>query len=198
MKTTAETNGRTGDRSSARRQPEAALDASPSGSRELAHRIRRSSSSSPSGRTSATSARRSRSPTSSPRSTAACSTTATPDDPERDRFVLSKGQPRSRSTRRSQLRGWLRRDAARRPTAATAAARRRTRSTRCRDRLLDRLARPGPLDRRGRRARGPAAGLDAARLRAAQRRRVQRGLGLGGGHVRRPPPARRTWSPSST
>jgi transketolase len=40
MKTTAETNGRTGDRSSARRQPEAALDVSPSGSRELAHRIR--------------------------------------------------------------------------------------------------------------------------------------------------------------
>ena len=43
---------------------------------------------------------------------------------------------------------------------------------------------------RRRRARRAAAGLRAARVRAAQRRRVQRGLGVGGGDVRRAPPAR--------
>ena len=36
------------------------------------------------------------------------------------------------------------------------------------------------------------AGQPAAHVRADERCRVQRGLGLGGGHVRRPPPARRS------
>ena len=57
------------------------------------------------------------------------------------------------------------------------------------------LARPRALDRR-RAPRSPrgSAGSDAAHVRAHERRRVQRGLGLGGGHVRRAPPARRTSS----
>ena len=41
-------------------------------------------------------------------------------------------------------------------------------------------------------------GQPAAHVRAHERRRVQRGLGLGGGHVRRPPPARRPRARSST
>ena len=49
-----------------------------------------------------------------------------------------------------------------------------------------------------RRSRRTLQGSPRRVVRAAQRRRVQRGLGLGGGHVRRPPPARRTWSRSST
>ena len=157
------------------------------------------SSSSRSARTSATSARRSRSPTSSRRSTAACcgSTArrsgARPlralEGPRGARAVRRAAPRRAGSTRR-RARHLLRR---RQPSSASTPS-----TSLARDRLLDRLARPGPLARRRRRARRPAAGLAAARVRAAERRRVQRGLGLGGGDVRRPPPARRTSSRSST
>ena len=55
-----------------------------------------------------------------------------------------------------------------------------------RDRLLDRVPRPRALDRRRSGLGGPAAAIRPTGVRAAQRCGVQRGLGLGGGHVRRP------------
>ena len=59
-----------------------------------------------------------------------------------------------------------------------------------RRRFLHRLARPWALARDGLGARGASLGQPAAHVRAHERRRVQRGLGLGGGHVRRAPRAR--------
>ena len=73
----------------------------------------------------------------------------------------------------------------RRGTAARRASGARSR----RHRLLHRLARPGPLDRRRRRAGRRVCRARRARLRPGERRRMQRGLDLGGRHVRRPPPA---------
>ena len=65
--------------------------------------------------------------------------------------------------------------------------------------LLDGLARPRALAGDGLGARRAALGQRTAHVRAHERRRVQRGLGLGGGHVRRAPPARRTsWSSSTS
>ena len=116
---------------------------------------------------------------------------ADPDDPDRDRFVLSKGHAVLAVYAALALRGWLAAGRARLATAATAA-------------LLGvhpehalpgidfstGLARSRAVDR------APGAAL-AARLqrsarrgvRAPERRRVQRGLGVGGGHVRGAPPA---------
>ena len=112
---------------------------------------------------------------------------STATDPDRDRLVLSKGHAASRSTR-------ARRDRARCPTSswrATArrhAARRAPRARAC----------PASTSRPARSATGSRsapARRSAARLPARERRafvlisdaEMQRGLGLGGRHVRRPP-----------
>ena len=59
-------------------------------------------------------------------------------------------------------------------------------------RLRHRLARARSLARRGRRARGAPPRLEKASVLPPQRRRVQRGVGLGGGHVCRAPRPLRT------
>ena len=55
---------------------------------------------------------------------------------------------------------------------------------------LRRLARPGPGDRRGHGTRAEAEEEPGLRLQLDVRRRARRGLHLGGGDGRRPPPAR--------
>src|SRR5262249_41105479 len=57
------------------------------------------------------------------------------------------------------------------------------------DRLLHRVARPWSVLRSGRRARRAHAAPRPARVRVAERCRVQRGIGVGGRHVRGAPPA---------
>ena len=104
---------------------------------------------------------------------------------------------RSRSTPRLHLRGSLTRTSSIR-SAATAAGSGCIPSTGCRHRLLHGIARPWPLDRRGRGPGGATGRLGSAGVRAGERRRVQRGLAVGGGRCSPPITGSPTWSRSST
>ena len=117
---------------------------------------------------------------------------ARPDDPGRDRFILSKGHAATALYATLAERGFFPRGAARDLQQGRQPARRASRpELRARRRGGDRLARPRPADRHSA-WRSPARiqGRDYRVYRAAERRRVQRGLGLGGGDVRRRPEAR--------
>ena len=116
---------------------------------------------------------------------------ARPEWPERDRFILSKGHGCAAlyavlaecgyfpvGAARHLLRGRL---AARRPRHAQGRAGRRG---------LDRLARPRPAARRRHGAGGQARRARRALLGDGLRRRVRRGLDLGGGALRAAPPPR--------
>ena len=113
-----------------------------------------------------------------------------PDDPDRDRFVMSKGHAALALYAALAASGRL--DPAlldellrRRQPACDAPGARRPRR-----RVLDRVARPRTLARRRRRARGADPAIRPTCLRADERRRAQRRLDVGGGDVRRPSPAR--------
>ena len=114
---------------------------------------------------------------------------ADPHDPDRDRFVLSKGHASLAVYAALYLRDWLTRTTSCRRTARTARGSGPPGARRPWNRLRDRVARARPLAGRGRGARRAARGLDAAGVLPAQRCRVQRGVSLGGRHVRGAPPA---------
>ena len=123
-----------------------------------------------------------------------------PQNPDNDRFVLSKGHARADSVRRlgrgrvPQTRGSAHAAAARfgsrrASDAASAVCRRR-----------DRLSGPGSCGRCRHRAQRPPHQLRLPHLRAARRRRDRRRIGLGSGQRRRPPTSstRCAASPTST
>ena len=114
-----------------------------------------------------------------------------PGDPERDRFVLSKGHASLALYAALHETGVIDGATSSRASASTAAASARTPITCC-PASTSRPARSATGSRSRRAPRSPRASRAsrAAHLRAHERRRVQRGLGLGGRHVRRPPPAR--------
>ena len=89
-----------------------------------------------------------------------------PRDPDRDRFVLSKGHASLAALRGPLLRDWLTHRRALDATARTAPGSGHTPSTCSRGRLLDRLARTRPLARGRRGARRDASQrVGAARVR---------------------------------
>ena len=150
--------------------------------------IRRTSWSSRSAHTSATSARRSRSPTSSGR-VLGDRASQDPADPDRDRFVLSKGHAALALYAALAEIGVSDRLTISTPTAATRASSACTPSM-----LLTGVDfSTGSLGQGLSMAVGAALaarmqGSDATCLRDRQRCRVQRGLGVGGRDVRRPTP----------
>ena len=121
-----------------------------------------------------------------------------PDDGDRDRFILSKGHAALALYAALFERGFIDRDLLDSYCRDDTPARDAPRAPGAGNRLLDRVARPGSFDRRRRRARRPLTGLVTAGLHARQRRRMRRGLALGGGHVRCPTSALEPGGASST
>ena len=121
-----------------------------------------------------------------------------PSDPDRDRFIMSKGHAVLALYAALHLRGWISHE-----ELETYAGDGTLLGMHPEHRV------PGIDFSTGSLGHGLSIGAGAALaarlqgsppacLRAAQRRGVQRGVGMGGGHVRRAPPSRRTSSRSST
>ena len=111
---------------------------------------------------------------------------ASPTDAQRDRFVLSKGHAALALYVIFYLKGWDHRETVEFLLRRRHRAGRPSRTPAGRSRFLDGQHGHGTRVRGRRRARRPASGIGPPGLRARERRGMQRGVDLGGRHVREP------------